>query len=1035
MRTVNYFSHGLIIVLIVSFGVCGQTPETNALSEFEDLAATLVTLKSDQEREDLLSKKKNLMTPDLRKALIQKGNTQLMAGRYSTAFDIYGLAKTIAEQIGDKEGVAAASLDLGTIYYLQANYPAALDHYRKARDLFTEVTNTFESAKALSGVALIYKEQRRDAEALATLQETLKEFTSLGHKEEIANTLNSMGAIYYGQGNYSAAAEAFKKSGEANNSTEALVRLADSLYMQGDYSESLKYYQQSLNRVSNGDIGALIASLNGAANSAYYQGNYQTALEYYRRSANIQKTQPDKLGLANAIKGIANVHRSRGDFAAALDYYFSSLSISEQIKAPVGSILGSIGLVRALQGDYFRALEFYDRALREFESNGNTVEQARVLSLIGNVQYMQASYEPALESYRRALKLREQMADKSGQGGVLAGIGSTLLRQKNYSESLDTFQRALELFNSVGEKESVADVLTRVSEAFLAQADYPKALSAAESAASIARQVDNTNLLWYARMLSGKSHHKLEHYPQAYQALTDAVSMVESLRSRAPVGAVSDHNLSLAHLTLIDHLLSQHRPGEAFDYAERAKVQTQFDLLRNSNATTHKGLSDAERLQEQQLAGDVASFELQLNREMQLRTSTEARRSNLRDRLRRAQQVYSEFRQQLFTAHPQLKINRGELPPLKLDEVRSLLTDTSTAILEYVITDTNTYLFVLTAENDVSRGRRTRRSGTIQLKVYPLEIKNDELLSRVRRFEQQLSVRADDFENSAQELYDLLIKPADDQIVLKTKLVIVPDGILWRLPFEALQPAEDHYVVDQMQVSYAPSLTVLREMRKRGRVQNQTLVAMGNPALSQEFRNRTVLAYGDTKIEASLQQEEEIKRVGSIYGGVKRRLLVGAEANENEFRKEVANADILHLAAPALLDETSPFSSFVGLAPVNQDDGFVQARELLELQTTAQIVVVSGARRHGQIYGAAAPALSWAWFVAGSSTTMLSRWQVEPTAQLRLLTHFYSEIKPERRRATSTTKALQQSIKTLRRAREFQHPHFWANFAMIGDSR
>jgi CHAT domain-containing protein len=673
--------------------------------------------------------------------------------------------------------------------------------------------------------------------------------------------------------------------------------------------------------------------------------------------------------------------------------------------------------------------------LKEFEANANTVEQARVLSLIGNVQYMQANYEPALESYRQALKLREQMADKSGQGGVLAGIGSTLLRQKDYAESLDTFQKALEVFNSVGDRESVADVLTRVSEAFFAQADYSKALSAAESAVTIARQVDNHDLLWYARMLSGKSHHKMEHYPQAYQALTDAVSIVESLRSRAPIGAGRDRLSSLSHLSLIDHLLDQHRPGEAFDYAERAKVQTQFDLLRNSNATTHKGLSDAERLQEQQLAGDVASFELQLNREMQLRTSTEARRANLRDRLLKAQQAYSDFRQQLFTTHPQLKITRGELPPLKLDEMRSLLTDTSTAILEYAITDTNTYLFVLTAETDSSRGRRTRRSGTIQLKVYPLEIKNDELGSRVRRFEQQLSSRADDFASSAQELYDLLIKPADDQIVLKTKLVIVPDGILWRLPFEALQPVEDHYVVDQMQVSYAPSLTVLREMRKRGRVRNQTLVAMGNPTLSQEFRDRASLAYGDTKLETSPQQEEEIKRVAGIYGSAKRRLLVGGEANEIEFRDEAANADILHLAAPALLDETSPFSSFVGLASVNQDDGFLQARELLDLQTSAQIVVMSGARRHGQLYGAAAPTLSWAWFVAGSPTTMVSRWPLEPAVQLKLLTQFYSGIKPKPGRASSTTKALQQSIMTLRRTREFQHPHFWANFALIGDSR
>src|SRR4029079_3345582 len=137
----------------------------------------------------LLTEKRDLMTPDLRKALIRQGNAQLVAGRYSRAFDIYGIAQNVAENVGDKEGVATASMDIGTVYYFQANYPAALEHYRKARELFTEVTNHYEAAKALSGLALIYKEQRRESEALAALQQVLQEFTSLGDKEEIANTL------------------------------------------------------------------------------------------------------------------------------------------------------------------------------------------------------------------------------------------------------------------------------------------------------------------------------------------------------------------------------------------------------------------------------------------------------------------------------------------------------------------------------------------------------------------------------------------------------------------------------------------------------------------------------------------------------------------------------------------------------------------------------------------------------------------------------------------------------------------------------
>ena len=1026
----------LVFIFLLSSTIHAQTEPSEGIAEFEDLATTLVTLKSSHEREQLLAQKKGLMTPDLRRALIRKGNSHLANGQYSTAADIYGLAKNIAEQIGDTEGIATASLDIGTVYYFQANYPAALEHYRKARELFTEVTNNYESAKALSGVALIYREQRREPEALEALQQALKEFTALNDKVEIANTLNSIGVIYYGQRNYTAAADAFRKSGEVLKNAENLARLADALYMQGDYAEALDFYKQALSMVSPSEIGARIAGLNGAANSAYFQGNYDEALEYFQKAAVIQQKQIEKTGLAASLKGIGNVHRSRGDYAAALENYFNSLRLAEEMKGPTGTTLGSIGLVRALQGDYVRALEYYRKALTEFETSGNNVERARALSLIGNVYYMQGNYESALESYRQALTLREQMDDKSGQADILAGIGSTLLRQKSYSDALDNFQKALTLFDSAGNKESMGEVLTRVSDAFMLQNEFSKALSAAESAVMIAREVDNTDLLWYALTLKGKAQQKLEQSAQAYQSFTNAVSMVESQRSRATV-AGSQHNGSLPYLSLVDLLFSQHRPSAAFDYAERAKVQTLFDLLRNSNAATSKGMSATERSQEQRLAGTVTSLEFQLDRQAQMRNSTEARQTSLRERLRQARTAYADFREQLFQTHPGLKFDRGELPPLKLEELRSLIADTKTALLDYVITENNTYLFVLTIENPKSATKK--RVPVIELKGYPLEIKNDELTARVKQFERQLTERSADFQQTSRELYDLLIKPAEDQIVLKTKLVIVPDGVLWRLPFEALEPVQEHYLADQMQMSYAPSLTALREMRKQPRRLTPTsaFVGFGNPTLSKLFTSRVELAYANNKMEPSVQQEEEVKRLALTYNNSRNRVFVGANASEDRFKLEASQADVLHFSAPALFDETSPMSSFIGLASgvANQDDGFLQAREIINLRTTAQLVVLSAAQTPAHLQGLSTPGVSWSWFVAGAPTMMVSRWQVEPAARVRLMNEFYANAKPKAGSARSRASSLHDSIMSLRRTAEYQHPYYWAGFALIGDAR
>jgi CHAT domain-containing protein/Flp pilus assembly protein TadD len=1027
--SITRLARALILLLVLAVSSHGQNPPAITQADLDDLVTTLVTLHSQQEREQLLDKNRALVTPDLRKALISRGNAQLLAGRYSTAFEIYGIAQNIAAQIGDKEGVATAWLDIGTVYYFQANYPAALEHYQKARDLFTEVTNHYESAKALSGLALIYKEQRRETEALAALQQVLKEFTALGDKEEMANALSSIGAIYYGQGNYSAAAEAFRKSSETNSNVDSMVRLADALYMQGDYMQASAFYKQSLERVASTETGTIVAALNGAANSTYYMGNYDDALRYYQRSVNIQKTLSDKMGLAIALKGVGNVYRVRGDYGAALENYFSSLSISEQIKAPLGSTLGSIGLVRALQGNYTSALEYYDKALKEFEANSNDVEMARALTLIGNVHYQQGQYDSALTSFQRALALREQMDDKPGQGEVLAGIGSTLLRQRKYSDAVDSFQKALGLFNSMHNKQRMADVLTRVSEAFLLQNEPAKALSAAESAVTLATEQDDNELLWYARMMTGKAHAKLEHETQAYQAFTSSIASVEALRAEASVIAVGDHNRTMPYLGAIDFLMSQHRPSEAFHYAERAKTQRLIDLLKNSNATTYKGLSDSERLEEQRLSGELASIAIQLVRAGEQRASNEARLSVLRDRLRTARADYAAFRQKLIATHPELKIARGELPPLTLGEIRSLVTDTSTALLEYTITENNTYLFVLTVDKTPAQ-----RSAELNLKVYPLEIKYDELASRVKNLRQLITSRADGFHEAARELYEVLLMPAEDQITLKTKLVIVPDGLLWGLPFEALQPAENHYVLDQMQVSYAPSLSALREMRKQRTPVNTSLIAYGNPSLSKEFSTRVQLAYSDARLESGADQEEEVKSLATGYGKSASRLRT--EASEDRLKSDLSRAKIVHLAAPAMLDDASPMSSFIGLASgTGEEDGFLQARELMNLRSTAELVVASRAQHNADLDGAAPLGFSWSWFVAGTSATMVTRWNVDSAALSTILTEFYSSVRPTRRPSISKARALHQSLLSLRKSNDYQHPYYWASFALIGDAR
>ncbi len=964
------------------------------------------------------------------------------SAQYAKAFDVYSVAKRVAEQTNDKDSIATALLDLGTVYYLQANYTSALSHYQQARELFIQVENNYEAAKALSGVALIYKERGREAEALRAFQQVLQEFEALNDKEEMANALSGIGTIYYEQKKYAEASSAFLKSTELNSNADNTIRIADSFYMQGDYAEASSYYRKSLLALDGQNNAAgVISALSGAANSAYYQGNYDEALEYFQKNAALQERQGDTLGRATSLRGAGNVYRSRGDFGRALEGYQLSLSIAEQIKAPRGTTLSGIGFVRALQGENAQALDYYSQALAEFEAADNKIDTARVLSLIGNVYFGEGNYPRALESYRRGLVVRETMEDQPGKADLLLGIGIVHLRMNAYAQALDSFQRALSLFEAADHKQGTAIALSRIAETQLQQLNYTQAVTFAERSAVLAKQIENNEILWYARLLSGRAQRGLDQPALALKSLIESITIVEGLRARPPTSqANADRSGVLPYLAAMDLMVELGRGAEALEYAERAKIQSLIELLRRSNALSVKGMSVAEQTEERKLAGNVVSLELLLDRETVLPNSNENRRAAIRVRLNDARSSYTNFQKRLFVARPSLKVERGELVALNREQLRPLLSDSRTASLEYAIAENKVYLFVLTADTTTRKiGRSTRGGAPAILKVYQLAVSVDALIQRVTSLHQLIVKKDESFGPLAGELYELLIKPAEEQLAAKTKFVIVPHGILWGVPFEALKPAHNQYLIEKVAISYSPSLSAFHEMMKKLGPQNRAralgLSAFGNPQLSKDLLQRVELTYKDEKVEPSPHEEEEVARLRKIYGERLSRSFIGPHASEEQAKSEIARASILHFAGPALLDDFSSMYSFIALSSSSGiDDGLLQTRELMNLQTSARLVVLSASRfRNDRVAsGGGATGLAWSWFIAGSPSVVFSRWQVESPSTSQLMADFHSQL---RSRPTSKARALQQSALNVRRSTAYQHPYFWAAFALIGDPR
>jgi CHAT domain-containing protein len=360
--------------------------------------------------------------------------------------------------------------------------------------------------------------------------------------------------------------------------------------------------------------------------------------------------------------------------------------------------------------------------------------------------------------------------------------------------------------------------------------------------------------------------------------------------------------------------------------------------------------------------------------------------------------------------HPELAVNRGELATLNLDELRPLVNN-STALMQYAITDEKVFLFVLTASGS-----------TVDVKVYTLNKSRQDIAQKIATFRQSI-------DNPAAELYDILLKPAESQIANRSKLIIVPDGPLWDVPFEALQPSDDKYLVDQASISYTLSFSALREMHKRTPRNTRrraapatAFLAFGSPEIGDELLERLQRTY--TGLKLAQTESSELDKLKTIYGAARTRSYTATRANKERLKTEVSAATVLHLATPAILDQSVPMYSLFLMSPNTKDDGLLKLWEITTLNSRARVVVLPHAliARNTQT-GDALVALSWAWFVAGTPAVVLNRWEGDSA-------EFLSELHQRLKTTEPNPEQLRQAMLRLRRS---ETPSHWVRYMFLGN--
>jgi CHAT domain-containing protein len=891
----------------------------------------------------------------------------------------------------------------------------------------------YQPSEKLLALAIVAAKTRAGQQALMDANPDLVNI-------ELESFLKQEGAGLARQGQHSSsfdtygiAADIATRLGDRSGLARAFGSMGYVDQLRGDYVGSLEYLGKTLavaQEINDKPVIAQALWMSGYSNQLL--GNYTEALDFLGKALRFARDQGDTSNTAYALMNIGGVYERQGNLAEALTYLLQSKKLAEQIqeKRLVAACLRTIGTLEAEQDNLAQSLETLQASLKVFEEIGEKRGVAEVLNEIGIAR---RGAPEAFDAFASSLKIAEEIKDPALEAKILGNIGQAYIANHNFARASEYLQRSLKNNQEIGDQYGVCSSLQDLGAMHYEEGQYASAVDFGERAAAIAERLGSLETLGPTLTTVGSAYRKLNQPEKARQAFEKAIAAIEKMRILVAGGEQEQQqfleNRTTPYYAMADLLLDQNNQSEALEFAERAKARTLLDALGQGRVDITKMMTPEETKLEQSARSKLVSLNSQITAEKLRNNTDEQRLTSLTAQLEKARLEYEQAQMSIYAAHPELKVQRGKFQPISVEECGALLPDPDYALLEFVALPDSVALFVLT---------RGRNDAGVRLTAHRIAIQEAKLNDLCELFRTRLANRDLTSAEPARKLYDLLLKPAAAGLDSKTKLIIVPDGILWDLPFQALESRPDHFLLEDYSISRAPSLTALREMSRVGRGRNGadrtvSLLALANPLIRGDSQAYVKGAFMGARLDPLPQAETQVRMIGKLYGPARSRVYVGAEATEDRLKADAGNFRILHIAGHGIVNNTSPMYSQIVLsrADSSDDDGLLEAWEIMNLSLRADLAVLSACdTARGRVRsGEGIIGLSWAFFVAGCPATVVSQWSVDAESTTALMVEFHRNLLAGKNKVA----ALREAELKLLKSSKYSHPFYWAPFVVMGD--
>jgi len=804
-------------------------------------------------------------------------------------------------------------------------------------------------------------------------------------------------------------------------------RLIDESRAESDqqhFSEAAKLAEQAvdLSRAASDKRGEAM-SLTRLSNIYYYWRKLELAVETANSAASIAAESGDQQLSAAALGQAANGLRDQGkleEARAAYERQLESIRSSGDRKAEALNLRMTAILYRQM-GDESRATGLVTRSLAIARDLKDPSIEAPALYLLGVLEDEQKRYDSALQHFNAALQLPGLSAMLRGQ--ILRGIGTAHCDLHHYDRCIEFDKQQLDTALASGDPYQIAWGWFNLS--------YPQTLSG-DHAAAYQSELKALNYLhgaphdpfeeWHFQAGVGRELQYLGREREAIAYYREAIAIVERLRqglvpTEEGIAKAASSSFTKELFDDAINLQFTQDPAQAFQTFELARARAFLSILAESKIDLRQGLAPSERKREDDLFARIAAIQ----KDLWHTGLTDAARRQKNAELESAENDLESLRLEIRRSNPRLAAIQYP-KPLGLGQVQKEVLKPGVTLIEYSLGPERSFVWAVSRDRVLSA-------------VLP---PGEEIEKLVNAFRKSLSAPVSGLTSIAAEnetlrlsaqLYRRLLQPVEAILAGSQSLIVVPDGVLYYLPFEALtHSGSTGFLLERFPVSYAPSATSLAAVDAAPPADGKLLLAFGDPA----YARQAPAGERGPDLAPLPYTREEVNGIASLFPPEQRTVYLGAAVREEAVKGESLDRyRYIHFATHGILDEQHPARSGLALsAAAGKEDGILQVNEIADLRLHADLVTLSACNTGlGELVsGEGMLGLVRAFLYAGASSVAVSLWNVNDAATAALMKDFYRGLS----RGLQSDRALRRAkIELLHQDNAvWRHPHYWAAFEL-----